>query len=230
MERKFNFSIDEYYHLYNRGNDKRIIFEDEYDYNRFKLLLYHCNSSMPVDLGKPLSEGRSFSDLMSIDRGTEIVAIGSYVLMPNHFHILVKEITEDGISKFMGKLSTGYSMYFNNKRSRSGSLFEGRFKATHADTNEYLKYLFAYIHLNPVKLIYPLWKDKGLADFAGAKEYLSEYDHSSYLDYCGASRLDRKILNQKYFPAYFSNFKSFDDFINSWLSFSEKDRPPLFSF
>ena len=84
--------------------------------------------------------------------------------MPNHFHILVKEKIENGISKFMGKLTTGYSMYFNKRYDRTGSLFQGVFKSVHADSDEYLKYLFAYIHLNPIKLINPEWKENGIKD------------------------------------------------------------------
>jgi len=70
--------------------------------------------------------------------------------MPNHYHILASAKADGGLTKFMQKLATGYSMYFNKKYDRTGTLFEGRFKAKHADSDEYLKYLFSYIHLNPV--------------------------------------------------------------------------------
>ena len=148
MRRNHSFSVGEYYHLYNRGVDKRIIFNNSSNYNRFILLLYLCNSNKPVDLSNLLqNEGRSFSEIWKgVDKGEDIIAIGSYVLMPNHFHILVKEISKNGISKFMKKLLTGYSMYFNKKNKRSGSLFEGRFRTTHVNKNEYLKYLFSYIY------------------------------------------------------------------------------------
>ena len=128
--------------------------------------------------------------------------------MPNHFHILAKEVIEGGISKFMSKLSTGYSMYFNRKYKRSGSLFEGRFKIIHANRDEYLKYLFVYIHLNPIKLIDPSWKEKGIKDMLKVEKYLASYKYSSYLDYNGVSRLENGLLDINSFPEYFCSKKN----------------------
>ena len=143
--------------------------------------------------------------------------------MSNHFHLLVREKVEGGITKFMGKLSTGYSMYFNKKNERSGALFEGRFKAKHADTDEYLKYLFSYIHLNPVKLIDPEWKENGIGDRGRAKEYLAKYDYSSYPEYLGTIRPEKGVLERDVFPEYFLEPKDFEGFIDDWLAFSTAD-------
>lgn len=213
MERKFKFSVGEYYHLYNRGNDKKKIFLSEHDTERFMRLLFLCNSQERV-LQQNIPNGKTFET--SID--TPLVAIGVYCLMPNHFHILLKEIKEDGISLFMQKLATGYSMYFNKKYERTGTLFEGRFKATHVDNDMYLKYLFAYIHLNPIKLIDANWKENGLKDRERVQEHLNNYASSSYFDYIGKDRGENKILNTKVFPEYFETTNQFDHFINDWLS------------
>lgn len=215
MERKFNLSIGEFYHIFNRGNNKSSIFLNDSDKKRFIKLLYLCNSSVPVVFktiqGQPLDK---------IKRGETLVDIGTYCLMPNHFHLLLKEKKEGGISRFLEKMLTGYSMYFNKKYGRTGPLFEGRFKAQHADTDEYLKYLFAYIHLNPVKMIDPEWKENGITDCAKVKEYLEEYDFSSYLDYVSdQNREEELILNKSEFPEYFNSFKEFDEFINEWLNY-----------
>lgn len=223
MLRKIDFSIGEFYHLYNRGTDKRDIFTTQNDYNRFVVLLYLCNSNEPVDIDHKLREGRSFPELLQVDRGEQIVNIGGYCLMPNHFHILVREKQENGISQFMKKISTAYSMYFNTKHKRSGALFEGRFKAKHADNDEYLKYLFSYIHLNPVKLIDPHWKKNGIIDRNKAKKYLREHVYSSYLDYVGEHRKEKNILTKKSFPDYFENFKEFENFVDEWLSFKDEE-------
>lgn len=219
MRRKVDLSIGEYYHIYNRGTDKRTIFLDPHDHNRFKALLYACNGIIPVDISKHFRKGRSFVELFELDRGETLVDIIAYCLMPNHFHLLVRERIEGGIQKFMAKLSTGYSMYFNSKNDRSGALFESRFKAKHVDSDEYLKYLFAYIHLNPVKLIDPLWKEDGIKDRVAAQGYLRNYHNSSYLDWQGSKRIESKILNPKASPEYFLTSKDFDDFVNDWLTF-----------
>lgn len=221
MQRKNNFAVDEYYHIYNRGTDKRVIFQDEHDYNRFAALLYVANSVDSVDISKHFSEGRSFAELLSIPRKETLVDIGAYCLMPNHFHLLLREKKEGGISSFMKKLATAYSMYFNKKNKRSGALFEGRFKERHADTDEYLKYLFSYIHLNPVKIIDPKWKEQGITDRVAAKKYLGEYQYSSYLDYVGMKRNETIIINRKSFPDYFSIIGEFEQCIDEWISYKD---------
>lgn len=221
MIRNINFSIGEYYHLYSRGTDKRVIFMEHHDYQRFKALLYVCNSTNSVDIAKHFRAGRTFEELFDIERDDTLVDIGAYCLMPNHIHLLVREKVEGGITKFMHKLLTAYSMYFNKKNSRTGSLFESKFKAKHIDTDEYLKYLFSYHHLNPVKLIEPKWKESGIADRETAKQHLADYTYSSYLDYQGEVRPESKILNREVFPEYFTTVEDFGVFIDEWLSFAD---------
>jgi putative transposase len=164
-----------------------------------------------------LRKGLSFTDFFDYKVEETLVDIGVYCLMPNHFHLLIKEKTENGISLFMKKLLTAYSMYFNKCNKRSGRLFEGPFLATHANTDNYLKYLFSYIHLNPVKLIDPLWKEVGIKDLIKANKYISKYIYSSYLDYTGIERREHKIINRTAFPEYFLDSQDFDKFINEWL-------------
>ncbi|MBI5077760.1 MAG: transposase [Candidatus Yonathbacteria bacterium] len=219
MIRNIIFSVDEFYHLYSRGTDKRIIFMDHHDYQRFKALLYVCNSTNPVDIAKHFRGGRTFEELFDIEREDTLVDIGVYCLMPNHIHLLVREKTDGGITKFMHKLLTAYSMYFNKKNSRTGSLFESKFKAKHVNTDEYLKYNFAYQHLNPVKIIDPKWKENGIADRETAKRFLMEYSYSSYPDYQGVVRPESKILSRAAFPEYFTTVGDFDAFISDWLSY-----------
>lgn len=218
MRRNFDFSIGEFYHIYNRGSNKSNIFLDDNDRKRFQRLLYICNSVNPV-VFKTI-QGRSLEE---IERGKTIVDIGAYCLMPNHFHVLIKEHTEDGIALFLKKVSTAYSMYFNTRYERSGVLFQGRFKAMHADSDEYLKYLFSYIHLNPVKIIDPKWKENGISDRVKAKQYLAKYAYSSYFDYMGIKREENLILNKNAFPDYFEGIKEFSQAVEEWLSFQFND-------
>lgn len=210
------FVINEYYHLYNRGNSKQNIFLNKEDYVHFVKLLYLCNSTRSITLRDITMNTYDF------DREETLVNIGAYCLMPNHFHLLVKEKTEKGISKFMQKISTAYSMYFNQKYIRTGGLFEGKFKSQHAGKDRYLKYLFSYIHLNPIKLIEPKWREKGIKNIKNAVKYLRTYHYSSYLDYLNEDRLRLKILDKNKFPKYFLSKKDFEKEIFEWLSFQDE--------
>lgn len=221
MERKFKFAVHEYYHAYSRGTDKRVIFMDEEDRQRFTSLMFICNSERNVAF-RDTPIGRPYV----YERGDTLVDILAYCLMPNHFHFLVREKIDGGTTKFMSKLLTAYAMYFNRKYKRTGGLFEGKFKAKHVDTDEYLKYLFAYIHLNPVKLIDPKWKEFGIQDRVAAQDYLAEYRYSSYLDWQGETRDESKILNREAAPEYFTTTKDFNDFVDEWLDFSRLEITP----
>ena len=199
------------------------IFLDERDRERFMLLLFVCNNIDSVVV-RDLYIGRSLGEtIKKIKRSETLVDIGVYCFMPNHFHLLLHEKIEGGITKFMGKLLTGYSMYFNKKYERTGSLFESRFKAEYVDKDEYLKYLFSYIHLNPVKLIESKWKEVGIVDKGRVKKYLEDYKYSSYIDYLGEEREEKLILNQDAFPGYFDEFKDFEKFIDEWIDYNKQD-------
>ncbi len=199
VTRAISFVEGEFYHIYNRGTDKRLIFQSATDYDRFSELLYAANERQSISL-KEIK--RKFNSVYEFERSEQLVAIGAYCLMPNHFHLLVTPLVEDGISKFMGKLTTGYSMYFNKKYDRSGVLFEGRFKAKWANSDEYLKYLFSYIHLNPVKLYQSDWKEQGIKDSEAAYDYASRFKYSSLANYQGSTQLENNILNKEPFPDY----------------------------
>ena len=216
--RSLEFSIGEFYHIYNRGTDKRKIFLNPKDYDRFIALLYLCNSTDSVHISL---QGRSLKDLLSIKQSKKLVDIGAYCLMPNHFHILLREREKNGISSFMHKLSTGYTMYFNKKNNRSGNLFQGVFKATHVNTDRYLKYLFSYIHLNPIKLIQSDWEKSGIKDAKSAEQFLQSYKYSSYDEYTNLNRLQKVILEKEAFPDYFENKESFQTMLKFWLDFSK---------
>lgn len=129
----------EFYHIYNRSVEKRPIFLDKNDYNRFLKSFEIFNTAEIVG---------------NLERGggskvkERIVKIVAYCINPNHFHLILEQVGEKGIEKFMHKISMGYAKYFNLKYKRSGALFQGRFKAKLVDTNEYLLHLSAYVNLN----------------------------------------------------------------------------------
>ena len=144
--------------------------------------------------------------------------------MPNHFHLYISprrrlgDLGEEtnSISVFVQKLCTSYSMYFNKKYKRTGKLFEGPFKAVHTKNDVQSKYIFSYIHLNPLKLIDPLWKEKEIRNVKKSIEFLNKYEWSSYLDFRKIKRLRGRILNLKVFPQYFLDKEIFD-----WVTFNK---------
>jgi len=209
--------------LYNRGNDKRFIFENDHDKKRFQELLYIANSTKPFVL-RDLTE-----NVYQIRRPDTLVDIGAYCLMFSHFHLLAHEKVEGGISRFMQRLATAYAMYFNLKYKHSGTIFESKFKARHANEDKYLEYLFAYIHLNPVEHIEPEWKNIGIKNLRKTEKYLQGYNFSSYPDYTqGEGRAENKIISHEAFPKYFSSVKDVKEFHNIWLNFEKSDHPDTF--
>lgn len=212
--RSFSFAPGEYYHIYNRGNDKRSIFENEDDKARFQKLLYLCNGTKALDL-RELPPGPAYQ----FDVGERLTNLGAYALMDNHFHLLVKEIVPGGTSNFMLKLGTSHSKYFNLKYERTGSLFEGTFKGRHVTNDQHLQYLFAYIHLNPTVLIA---KTPGQEQSKFMLDQLSKYHYSSYQDHLGNHRDENKILSLKAFPEYFSNVKEYENEMSDWLEYPER--------
>ena len=143
--RKTQFVNGEYYHIYNRGVDKREVFLDSSDYFRFIKSLREFNNSLTREERMRLESKRSKKSELSSGKIVEIVC---FCLNPNHYHFILKQLVDKGIENFMHKLSTGYTNYFNKKNDRNGSLFQGPFKSVHIGSNNYLLYLSAYVNCN----------------------------------------------------------------------------------
>lgn len=160
--RLLTFSTGEYYHVYNRGVDKRKIFLGNNHYRRFL-------KSVQLLLATGSATPRLRSN-QSLALNSKITII-CYCLMPNHYHVLIKQIKDGGISEFMHKIDTSYTKYFNLNQKRTGRLFEYTFKAKHIPTDEILLHVHRYIHLNP--LIINLVSN------------VNDWEWSSYVDYVG---------------------------------------------
>jgi putative transposase len=155
MGRNIVFAEGEFYHIYNRGVEKRNIVMDDGDRIRFLKSLTAFNSILPIG---SIHELKFKTDNLEVEPPStktgeksdeKLVELIAYCINPNHYHLLVQQIAEDGVSKFMQRLGGGYTMYFNEKHERKGGLFQGKFKATHVATNEYLLHVSAYVNLNP---------------------------------------------------------------------------------
>lgn len=145
--RKVKFANNEYYHIFNRGVDKRSIFMEDADLKRFFQSMKEFSALEPIGSIYENRFHKTFLEDSSSKKG-RLVDFICYCLNPNHYHFILEQLVERGVEKFMQRLGIGYTMYFNKKNKRSGVLFQGKYKAIHVDSNEYLLHLSAYVNLN----------------------------------------------------------------------------------
>jgi len=187
-----------YYHLYNRGVNKGIIFVDEEDYKTF--LFYLKIYLSPINLqGESLKVAPSHT----LKNYSERVKLHAYCLMPNHFHLLLKQLNDGGVQEFIRKVSNSYSKYFNTKNKRVGPLFQGEFKAVTIESDEQLLHVSRYIHLNPY--------------VSGLVKDLKDFRYSSYLDFIGLR--NDTLCNKKVILSFFKSSKEYKDFVSDQKSY-----------
>ncbi|GBE16855.1 transposase IS200 like protein [bacterium BMS3Abin15] len=148
--RKIKFANNEYYHIFNRGVDKREVFLSEDDFLRFFQSMDEFNVPNPIGsiFENSFRKNKTVNNQIKKNKESELVEFICYCLNPNHYHFIVKQVADNGIEKFMHKIGTGYTKYFNKKYNRSGSLFQGSFKAVHVESNEQLLHVSVYVNLN----------------------------------------------------------------------------------
>lgn len=223
--RKTQFEKGKIYHIYNRGVEKREIFLSDGDRWRFLQGLYLFNDeSGSLNLLYRLEQQKGamhfgiLRDYMK-QEGVErkpLVRIMADCLRPNHFHLLLEEIQEDGISKFMQKLGVGYTKYFNTKYERVGPLFQGVFKAVLVDNDTQLQYLLVYINvINPGQEIEPTLKEQGTQDVEGILKFAKEYPWSTHQEYLG--KRDSIIMEKGIAENLFSTPEQYREFARDIL-------------
>ncbi|MEA3344062.1 MAG: transposase [Patescibacteria group bacterium] len=200
------FINDEIYHVIIRRIGEEKLFLDVDDYYRGIFSIYEFNSTELVTIRNRRAARIRFKNTISEANNDEnfvatkdkilatrnkeglLVEILAFCFMPNHIHLLIKQLKDKGISKFMLKVESGYAAYFKNKYGVKirGHFFQDKFKAVHIKTNDQLKTVFVYIHANPVSLIEPKWKEIGIKNYDNVIQFLGEkYRWSSYFDYIG---------------------------------------------
>lgn len=184
--RKIQISEGEHYHVFNRGIRKQTIFHDQKDWWRFLFLILYFQS--PVNfpqVGRAIKEFVKHQMLDSLTTNEIVkkrcVELVTFCIMPNHFHLILKETEEGGISKYMQRVLNSYAKYYNMKYEKSGHLFQGKYKAVHIETNEQLLYLSAYVHRNP----------RELSEYRGEEE---SYQWSSFGDYTNKNRWEKLLI------------------------------------
>lgn len=212
---KPTFISGKIYHIYNRGVEKRKIFLNDNDKLRFIHDIFVFNDQSPV---VPSNIRRCLEvEPPNLKKRTLLVKILAFCLMENHFHLLLMQKIDNGIIKFMQKLGTGYTMYFNQKYQRVGPLFQGRFKATLIEDNSQFIYIPYYIHLNPIKLIEPEWQtEKKLENPKSTIQFLNSYRWSSYLDYIGKKNFP-SVISKEFLSQFLGNPKQYKNDTEKWL-------------
>lgn len=207
----------EIYHVLNRGTENRVVFQNKRDYERFLITLFECNST---DLN---FKNRYRIDLSKGNKKSPenpVVEILCICLMPNHFHMTVKQLIDGGVAKLMQRAGNSYTKYFNIKNNRKGSLFMSRYKAVHVKTDSQMRHLITYIHANPLDLIMPEWRKGKIKNFKKAKDFLENYIWSSYPFYTEGDGLDliSQIINPEIVKAFYPEKEEYFKNIHSWSS------------
>lgn len=193
--RKNQFSNNEIYHIVLRGIDDNLIFKNIDDYYRMIFSIYELNNTIPTTIQRQREARRRFKKenrgpSSTVDERDKFVEILCFCFMPNHIHLLLRQIKDTGVTKFMAKVGTGYAGYFNRKYNRKGYVFQNRFKDIYVKDDNQLRTVFNYIHINPISLVEPGWKKSGIKDSDNAIKFLKEYKWSSYQDYIGQKNFD----------------------------------------
>ena len=200
------YQENSYYHLYNRGVEKRLVFLDEQDYSVFlsylkEYLLPKNTQELSEKLANPntpYKEKDKIIKLLRLNNFADEITLLAYCLMPNHFHFLIKQKGAQGIDVFMNSLGTRYTMYFNRKYKRVGSLWQAVYKAVLINNDEQLLHLSRYIHLNPVT--------------AGLVNNAAQWKNSSYAEYITPDKISHPLCDfRNYINEDPSRYRAFVD-------------------
>lgn len=200
----------EYYHIFNRAVSKQVIFHDLSDYTRFLFLILYLQAPVKIlHIGRTVEDFRSyFGQSRALTTGYEqeivkkrMVELVAFCIMPNHFHLILKELEEDSIAAYMQRVLTAYAKYHNTKYEKSGHVFQGPYGAVHIEDDRQLLYLSAYIHRNPREI----------------SKWLNKEDHyqwSSYQDFIGESRWGDLLLSDIVI-GQFKNKEEYHEFVKT---------------
>lgn len=209
--RKIIIANNEIYHVFNRGIEKRPIFLCKRDYDRaLQTLAYYQYAEIPTSLSQFLNlekEKRDYYVTQMKRKDKKLANIFCFSLMPNHFHLLLKQIRENGIKTFLSNFSNSYTKYLNIKNNRVGPLLQGIFKAVRIEDNNQLIHVCRYININPV------------VSLVINKEELINYPYTSLPEYLGGKN---GFCNKDEILANFSSLKKFEDFIFDQIDYGKK--------
>jgi len=214
---------NEIYHIVIRGVGDSLIFKNENDHYRGIFSLFEFNTTCAIEIRWQREKrraqkklGEQFSDTRDL-----LVEILAFSFMPNHIHLLLRQVKDKGITQFMRKFGAGYAAYFNKKYDRRGHLFQGRFRAVHIQDDKQLKMVFIYIHTNPISLTEPGWKEDGIKNPGKVIEFLENYKWSSYPDYLGKKNFP-SVTKREFLLETIDGGGRCKELIKMWVQHKEK--------
>lgn len=235
--RKEQFENGEPYHTVIKTIDNKLLFEDINDHYRGVFSIYEFNNSQPVDMRERRKERARLKEL--IKRGVEdpvsaavkeekrrskFVDVLCFCLMPNHLHLLLRQLQDGGITKFMHKLDLGLGSYFNAKHQRKGPVFQNRFVAVRIISEKQLQHTFVYIHTNPIAIIEPKWKELGIINPEKAIKFLEEkYRWSSYWDCLGKKNFP-SVTERAFLLEIMGGPSGCKQYVDEWIQHKEELR------
>jgi len=235
--RETEFANNEVYHTILRGIDGRDIFKDLNDNYRGIFSIYEFNDARPVsiqerrnarerfkksiikEIGRPTSIDTEF-----VDARDKLVDILAFCFMPNHIHLLLKQTQENGIHKFMVKLGSGYGRYFNQKNQRKGYVFQSSFQSVHIKDDNQLRTAVNYIHVNPISIIEPNFKEQGIKSHSAEEVFdflKTGHRWSSFLDYIDIKNFP-SVTERNFILEVMGGEKGVADNVMDWISYKKE--------
>lgn len=226
--RKEQFVNDGIYHVILRGLDDNLIFKDVNDYYRGIFSIYEFNNAKPVEIRKRRQARRkekkkeNSGDPLSavFDKRDKFVDVLCFCFMPNHIHLLVKQLKDGGITKFMRKVGAGYGRYFNRRHTRKGYVFQNRFRSICIENDRQLQIVFNYIHANPISLVEPGWKEYGIKNVNEASKFLEDYKWSSYSDYISRNNFP-SVTERSFMSEFLGGVEGCNISLMNWVEYKK---------
>ena len=225
---------DELYHTVIRAVGDTVVFSEEEDFYRGIFSIYEFNNKNSAEIWKKRLARNRFKTRQKIiemggrhtspqlDARDKLVEIFAFSFMPNHLHLILRQLKNNGITDFMKKVGGGYAKYFNDKYDRKGHLFS-RFRAVHIKTDEQLRNTFAYVHTNLISLIEPGWKEKGIKNPEKVKEFLRDNKRHSYPDYLGKKNFP-SVTQREFFLEFLGGAEGCMAEVDNWVMYKKETK------